>query len=167
MKIQKLFNAYQQQIRETENVNTIFEQSSMVEKSALLDFGFFPIGSGILSDNSPIEQAEIAHCDIMVLGNDFGTIDYVNNNCPNKREKLTNSTIKNLLALGLNTETTFFTNLFLGLRKEGKNTDPKDIKDAYRNFCYTFFKKQLDIINPKIVLCLGQEVGKSLFSLVN
>lgn len=140
MKIQKLFDAYQHQIHETENVDTIFEQSGMVNQSKLLNFGFFPIGSGILSDNSPIEQAEIAHCDIMVLGNDFGTIDYVNNNCPNKREKKTNSTIKNLLALGLNTKTTFFTNLFLGLRKEGKILTRNISKTRTETFVTPFLK---------------------------
>ena len=164
MKIKDLFNAYKQQISETKNVISIFEQSGMSNDFAKLDFGFFPIGSGILTDKSEIERAELTHCDIMILGNDFGTVDYVDKNCPNKREKDSNPTIKNLLGLDLNKETTFFTNLYLGLRISGKNTDPKNMLEDYQNFCFTFFKKQLEIINPKIVLCLGQEVGKSLKS---
>jgi hypothetical protein len=64
----------------------------------------------------------------MVLGNDFGTVEYVEKHCPDNREREQNATLKNLLVLNLDRETTFFTNLYLGLRTHGKNTDEKKIE---------------------------------------
>lgn len=162
MKIQELYNCYEQQIKDTKNVSEIFEKSKMVNEYGILEFGFFPIGSGIFTSNSKIVIAKIENCEIMVLGNDFGTIDYVKTKCSDGKEQLGNPTIKNLFQLDLNLEKTFFTNLFLGLRIDGKNTDNKMVTVEYRNFCFAFFKKQLELIKPKIVICLGAEVMKSL-----
>ena len=110
MKVKYLFAAYDQHITAIPNSAAIFEQSGMVNEFGKLDFGFFPLGSGILTDKSKIEEAEIETCHIMILGNDFGTQDYVENKCPDKKEKKTNSTIKNLFSLDLKAEKTFFTN---------------------------------------------------------
>jgi uracil-DNA glycosylase len=163
MKIQELFNAYSKQVEDTKNINSIFEDSKMVNKFAKLDYGFFPLGSGVLVENeSKIEVAELNPCEIMVLGNDFGTLKYLTDECKDNREKASNPTIRNLSTIELNLQTTFFTNLYLGVRTEGKNTDSKTVKKAYQDFCFTFLDKQLEIMNPKIVLCLGQKVADSL-----
>ena len=162
MLIQTLFDEYRKLIAETINIEDIFNESGMQNEFAKLDFGFFSLGSGIFSDNCKIETAKIDNCEIMVLGNDFGTINYLNKICPENKEKDTNPTIKNLKAIGLNPETTFFTNLFLGLRIKGNNIDSKVISPLYRQFCFNFFEKQLELINPKTIICLGSTVGKSL-----
>jgi len=164
MRIQTLFDEYKKLATETRNIEDIFNESGMQNEFAKLSFGFFPLGSGILSDDSKIEDARIDNCEIMVLGNDFGTVEYLNNFCPDNREKETNPTIRNLKSIGLNLETTFFTNLFLGLRTTGKNTDSKKISKVYEQFCFKFFEKQLELINPKIIICLGSTVSKSLSS---
>lgn len=162
MKIKDLFVLYEDFFAKYPTSKKSFSESGMVNNFAKLDFGFFPLGSGILSANSTIDTAEITDCKIMVLGNDFGTINYVENDCPNNQEKKTNPTIRNLFKLELNKDTTFFTNLYLGLRKEGKNIDPKTVKAEYKSLSFAFFKIQLDFINPEIVLCLGKEVRESL-----
>jgi uracil-DNA glycosylase len=70
--------------------------------------------------------------------------------------------LKNLSTLLLDRETTFFTNLYLGLRTSGKNTDDKEVKSRYSAFCLDFFKQQLAYINPRIVLCLGTPVMQAM-----
>ncbi len=162
MLIQTLFDEYRKLILETKNILDVFEESEMQNEFAKLDYGFFPLGSGIFSANSKIENAKIDRCEIMILGNDFGTVEYIENFCPHNREKETNPTINNLKSIGLDLETTFFTNLFLGLRKNGKNTDVKKVTEEYKKFCFQFFEIQLKLINPKKVICLGSTVGKSL-----
>jgi uracil-DNA glycosylase family 4 len=164
MVIEALFNEYRKLTAETNNILDVFSESGMQNEFAKLSFGFFPLGSGVLSDNSKIEKAKIDNCEIMILGNDFGTIEYLKNFCPDNREKETNPTIRNLKSIRLNLETTFFTNLFLGLRTTGKNTDSKKISKEYKQFCFKFFEKQLELINPKIIICLGSTVSKSLSS---
>lgn len=165
MKIKELFSEYEKLCSNNNNLDSIFEDSRMVNNFGRLDFGFFPIGSGIFSENSKIEIAEIEPSNVMVLGNDFGTENYINDKCENNRERESNPTIRNLLdinGLGLNRNNTFFTNYFMGLRKGNKMVGIKKLNVDYTNFCHGFFIKQLNFINPKIVICLGKEVQKVL-----
>jgi hypothetical protein len=167
MKISTLFDAYKIQLLSTPVADSIFSESGMTTDSAKLKFGFFPLGSGILTDHSQLEQAEIVEGGAMVLGHDFGTVFYVKNKCKDGREN-NSKTIKNLQDIGLNIETTFFTNFYLGLRDDNTHTDMKMTKltvkrtKQYNEFCHAFFLTQLKLINPKLVLCLGKEVGKIL-----
>lgn len=166
MKINELFEVYQTLITNQDNTEKYFKDSGMINSSEVLDYGFFPLGSGILNDKSEISKAKIEDNLIMVLGNDFGTVSYLNEKCINKREPETNKTIKNLKSLGLNTDKTFFTNLFLGVRNDrkfiGTTNINKTIKFSkeYKEMCFNFFLVQLELINPSIVICLGKEVGK-------
>ncbi len=76
----------------------------MTNDFAKLDYGFFPLGSGILAENSKIDIAKMDNCKIMVLGNDFGTKAYLNK-IKNHKEEETNPTIRYLIqntGLGLN-----------------------------------------------------------------
>ena len=119
MKAKDIFDLY-----ETIVDGSILSGSGMENIFKKLEFGFFPLGSGIFSEISEIENAQLSKCKIMVLGNDFGTIKYFKSLKVN-REKLNNSTIRNLIGpkgLKLNIKETFFTNFHLGLRKEGSNT---------------------------------------------
>lgn len=163
MRISELFKKYFNELEKTSNIKEAFEKSEMKMEVQKLDFGFFPLGSGIFIDNkSNLEIAEIDNCEIMVLGNDFGTEKYIIKKCPNNKERKSNPTIRNLLELKMNEKTTFYTNLFLGLRNGDKMVGVKKLQKEYLNFCIDFFKIQLEFINPKVVLCLGNEVKKAL-----
>ena len=165
MKLKELVKSYKDSVCALPGIETIFLNSGLVNRYAILDFGFFPLGSGIFKrEMSKIDEAEIDKCDVMVLGNDFGTQEYIDKKCTGNKESLTNPTIRNLLkGLELNEDNTFFTNLFLGLRRGGTNTKrAAKIKDDYKDVCFNFFKVQLEFINPKVVLCLGKDVGDTL-----
>ena len=62
----------------------------------------------------------------------------------------------------------FFTNFYLGLRDDQSHagtTNTKliaDRKKEYKDFCSECFITQLKLINPKVVVCLGIKVGKTL-----
>lgn len=164
VKISKLFEASKSQVNETHNVADVFSKSGMVNRVKELDYGFFPLGSGILTKKCKVEEAEIEDRGIMVLGNDFGTCEYLSTKCENKRENEKNSTINNLKTIGLEIEKTFFTNFFLGLRIRGtmtKRIDPLECE--YIAFCHKFFLTQLNTINPSIVICLGNDVRFVLY----
>ncbi len=167
MRLSKLFESYSLQLSSTPEVNEIFLQSGMIADSGLLDYGFFPLGSGILTEQSLINEAEIEEGGTMVLGHDFGTISYVKNKCHNKREN-NSKTIQNLSQIGLKLENTFFTNFYLGLRDDinhpGNTMTKLAVKrqQEYKFFCFNFFQTQLQLINPKIIICLGKEVGLAL-----
>lgn len=165
MKIKHFFDIYIKYFKEINNIDEIFSDSGMVNNYGKLDFGFFPLGSGILTTkNSEIKNAELIKCKVLVLGNDFGTEKDFKEKCPNNRERQSNPTIRNLICgIGLDCETTFFTNLYLGLRDSGTNLKrAKVLRKEYKNICFSFLKKQLDFFNPEIVLCLGSSVGKVL-----
>lgn len=168
MKIKDLFDLYKEFIEENPENTQIFIDSGMVNNFQKLDYGFFPLGSGILTEHSENEIAEIEEGGTLVLGNDFGTLSYVENKCIENRE-VNNKTIDNLKLLkGLDVENAFFSNLFLGLRNDENHdgtTNTKLVvkrKQEYIDLCFKFLKIQLDFIKPKIVLCLGVSVGKSL-----
>ncbi len=172
MKIKKLFDAYKQLINETLGAETAFTESGMINEYEKLDYGFFPLGSGVLTDRSKIDEAEIDECKIMVLGNDFGTISYTDNLISNGKRENNSKTIQNLKnKLGVEPETTFFTNFYMGIRDEKNHPGTTMTKlmvkrgKNYKDFCHQFFVTQLNLINPKIVLCLGIEVGKALISI--
>lgn len=168
MEIKTLFETYEVLITNKLGSEKIFSDSGMVNISKVLDFGFFPLGSGILAENNNlITKASIVDDGIMVLGNDFGTVTYLKTKCKNNRED-NSKTITNLLSLGLNLETTFFTNFYLGLRDDklyqgtSMTNRVKKLEQDYKDLCYNFFKIQLELINPKVVICLGAEVGQTL-----
>ena len=173
MNIKTLFETYKVLITDKSGSGKIFTNSGMVITNKILDFGFFPLGSGLLADNkSQINKASLEEDGIMILGNDFGTVTYLETKCKNNREN-NSKTISNLLSLGLNLDTTFFTNFYLGLRddKLHKGTTMtkrvKKLEQDYKDLCYNFFSIQLEMINPKTIICLGAEVGQTLSEYYN
>ncbi len=164
VKISALFDAYESQSAATPNVELVFSKSGMVNSFRQLERGFFPLGSGILSGKSKIDEAEIEEGEIMILGNDFGTVNYVKDKCKNKSED-NSRTIKNLEHIGLESDKIFFTNFFLGLRDDDNHRGTTmtnlvvDRKPDYKDFCLKFFVTQLTITNPRVVICIGKEVG--------
>ena len=168
MKILSLFNALDEQLSSEPNAEAVFAEAGMTTDAAKLKFGLFPLGSGILTpQQSEIKDAEIEEGGTMVLGHDFGTVSYVKDKCKEEREN-NSRTIQNLRNVGLNIEHTFFTNFYLGLRDDRLHENMGMTKLAvkrtndYKAFCLKFFKTQLKVINPKLVICLGKEVGRVL-----
>lgn len=168
MEIKTLFEVYKTLITNQENSEKFFKDSGMLNISEKLDFGFFPLGSGILNLKSEIARAEIEDNSVMILGNDFGTYTYLSEKCKNNRESETNKTIQNLKNLKLNLSQTFFTNFYLGVRNDieiiGTTNTNKIVNysNEYIQICLNFFQVQLELINPSTVVCMGKEVGKIL-----
>ena len=179
MKIQLLFDELKKQ---TENKESVFTDSGMINCYNKMQYGFFPFGLGILTENNKIKEAvptiEVEEGGVMVLGNDFGTVNYVNSyvNDPDKKIGETDSkTIINFLDnVVLDKSKTFFTNFYLGVRLDDglyKGTNmikrmyrdkPNKLKDDYKKLCYDFFIAQLELVKPRIVICLGHEVKNAL-----
>lgn len=176
MKTQLLFEKLVSAIKEKSGIESIFEKSDMMlresgmilNKNVVLSYGFFPFGTGILREDVQREDGNILEGGIMVLGNDFGTLDYLKNKCPDGKEnKRTSATIRNLIdeklnSLKLDTSNTFFTNIYLGLRNGASMTRKMTLENDYKAFCYDFFLEQLNFINPKTIICLGKQVGNAL-----
>ncbi len=168
MKIEDLFDAYDVLVTNKIDSEKIFNASGMTNVTRKLDLGFFPLGSGILTEGqSKIEGATINEGETLVLGNDFGTVTYLETKCKGNRED-NSKTIKNLLSLGISTCTTFFTNFYLGLRKDSLYQGTtmtkriKNLEQEYKDLCFNFFRIQIEMINPRIVICLGTQVGQTL-----
>lgn len=128
--------------------------------------GFFPGCIGIISQNVNISEGNV-----MVLGQDFDTYKKHQEIKPEVGEIENNATWRNLKKLlsDINIDPTkcFFTNAYMGLRSEGtKNTgaSPASKKEAteFALQCHSFFKKQMQVIQPKLVLVLGKETARFL-----
>lgn len=152
-----------------EAYNLIYsEKSGMVKIPEMLEFGFFPGGQGICTQEGDIygETDSLERKNIMVIGQDWGNLQgYQEDAHKDREEREKNPTWKNLLELlkecGIEKGQCFFTNAFMGLRKEGKNigkspawSDPKFVRD-----CQDFFLKQLSTADFKLVLVMGKEVA--------
>ncbi|AHF17581.1 hypothetical protein NIASO_10355 [Niabella soli DSM 19437] len=165
MKPIELIEQYENFCKETNDLGKIFENSGIENKYKKLDFGFFPLGSGVFENPTDFQNAKLKKCKVMVVGNDFGTKKYLVG-CIEKgrRESDKNPTIRNLKEkLGLDLSETFFTNLHLGVRKDGTNTKrATPLTDKYKQFCFEFLVKQIKLVNPKFILCLGHEVRLAL-----
>ena len=138
MKIEKLYSELENIIK---NKDSIFKDSGMYNKFRIFDYGFFPLGLGLLSNDLKISKLDEKNCRVMILGNDFGTLKYLKKCEENKGEASSNSTINNLLTkLNLAPTSTFYTNFHLGVRISGTNTKRDvELKDEYKKMCFDFF----------------------------
>ena len=128
--------------------------------------GFFPGCIGTIDDNVDIKDV-----DVMVLGQDFDTLANYKKIHEIEGEITKNKTWQNLKTLlgelKIDFDNCFFTNAYMGLRSDSKkNTgaSPASKKAAtqFASECYVFFKRQLHIVKPKLVLVLGKETAKFL-----
>lgn len=128
--------------------------------------GFFPGCIGTVNDNIDIGDA-----DVMVLGQDFDSLENYKKIDAKIGEIENNTTWCNLKTLlddlKIHQANCFFTNAYMGLRSESKkNTgaSPASKKAAkiFGSECYLFFKMQLHVVKPKLVLVLGKETAKFL-----
>jgi len=136
----------------------------------LTGLGFFPGGSGNYKNEDCISTKEV-----MVLGQDFGTAEYVDN-LPNGEDEKSSATWRNLLKFlsdcEIKPENCFYTNAIMGVRKSmiinGKETAKMTGKSPAfkdKNFieqCQKLFLKQLELQKPKVVFVLGKETAHFL-----
>lgn len=128
---------------------------------------FYPGGPGLW-----LEGKSDKWPDIMVVGQDFSTADYYEKMRAGYLRDLDCPTWKNLLLLfkktNINPCNCFFTNAFMGLRKEGSITGEfsgmKDKAFTRRNIEY--LKYQIEAVSPKVIIVLGIPAAK-MFSSVS
>ncbi|WP_295654816.1 hypothetical protein [uncultured Mucilaginibacter sp.] len=172
MKLKQLFDELK---KATDGKEATFEESGIVNCFSKMQYGFFPVGNGILTEdlkNGRVDTSclEIGKNGIMVLGNDFGTLTYVKKYSDRVGE--TDSiTINNLCKnTDLDCNKTFFTNFYLGVRDDETHGSAKmtfravALKKDYKALCLDFFITQLDLVKPKAIICLGQDVKNALLS---
>jgi uracil-DNA glycosylase family 4 len=150
------------------NVNQLFELStkSINNYDDMIEFvpmvqkqGFFPICTGTIDGST-----DLSKLNIMIVGQDFGTkIDYDKKKIAEMGENIEKqSTWKNLKPmlnnLGINPNECFYTNLLLGLRTTDSNVgiSPALENEKYVSQCVEFFQKQIDAIQPKLIIFLGK-----------
>jgi uracil-DNA glycosylase len=127
--------------------------------------GFFPYGSGLGVNCKTFPKGGI-----MVLGQDFGTIDYVHG-LKGKGESQNLPTWRNIIRLlnktGINENECFFTNAIMGARVAGESMTgqappfkTKKYPDGERFLkeCIQFFIFQVEIQRPRLIICMGKWV---------
>jgi len=153
----------------TEKIDELFEKSKQLHYDKLCGMvmverrkgsGFFPGCSGFHDD-----QSNSVNKVVMIVGQDFDTeINYCK--LGDKGEVKSNTTWLNLVKLldeiSIPKSICFFTNAYMGLRKNGKNRGPSPAKKSpcFVKECQKFFLEQLRVINPELVLILGKEPAK-------
>lgn len=120
---------------------------------------FFPGGSGLFGG----AEQPIAPRPIMVVGQDFGTTEYVDEmRASGATSEDMGSTWNGLLDLflgpsGIDPRDCFFTNTLMGARCIGGMTGPNPAldHDQFMLACESFMKKQITVVQPSVVIALG------------
>jgi len=125
---------------------------------------FFPGGRGTTDGSETISNKPI-----MVLGQDFDTVEKFNKDVEADEEDMEkNATWNNLRKLlkecDFKLNDCFFTNVILGARNNSKATgkSPAFKDKEFISYCRKFFLKQLETQKPKLILVLGKEVAMFL-----
>ncbi len=152
-----------------EKINKLFEKAVQLQYDSACGMekvtkmkgpGFFPGCTGIHNSESAFQVKFV-----MVVGQDFDTkinYDKVGEN-GEVDSNITWTNLKKLLDdINIRKDNCFFTNTYMGLRKNGKNTGASPAKKSpgFIKQCQDFFLEQLRVINPKLVLILGKEPAK-------
>jgi uracil-DNA glycosylase family 4 len=142
-----------------------YEGSGMERVPVQKGVGFFPGCSGLFSEftNDPRKR-------VMILGQDFGTKDYYEG-LGKEGEIDTSVTCRQLgvlLAdLGIKKEDCFLTNIFMGLRTQGKMIGPSAPANASSDNPFliaskVFLREQIEIVRPDLVIVLGKHPAQTL-----
>lgn len=124
---------------------------------------FFPGGYGLIGARSGAPLPPFPTGGVMVLGQDFHTVDCYRNSLHRGGEPMSMPTWRELLALltqaGIDPSSVFCTNFYMGLRDSDRATGPcPGRRDSrYVNWCAHFFLQQLEAQRPRLVLVLGKE----------
>lgn len=135
--------------------------------------GFFPGGDGLWRNNPADEEAPSFPADaIMILGNDFGCLDNPDPRSPGFMQCLeigfedppTWKIKDTLRKAGIQGELCFFTNAYLGLRTRTETTgeSPGAKNKRFKAMCQGFFRYQIEVQKPQLIVCLGHEARRLL-----
>jgi uracil-DNA glycosylase len=123
---------------------------------------FFPGGLGLwLHENA--SRGDFPTGQIMVVGQDFNSVKAYKEAVLAGTEVGSSATWralqKLLCASDISFNRCFFTNLYMGLRKEGPETGkfPGAHDEPFVQRCMAFFVRQLEVVQPKLILTLGLE----------
>ena len=140
----------------------------------LPEFAFFPGGAGLWGVSTGSEWPPIPEGRIMVLGHNFGSTDYYDNCCRTWHGDNQNSnTWKGLTEIlgvtGIPLEWCFFTNVYVGLRTDSKETGkfPGASNKPFRNKCQTLFQKEVEYQKPSLILSFGRFNPRFLSEIAN
>jgi len=130
---------------------------------------FFPGGEGIWKQNQNQNQNQKSKIPtIMVIGQDFSTVNKYILMLAGKANDIDSSTWRNLIKLfnqsGIDLEDCFFTNVFMGLRQSksmvGEFPGYKDIE--FRKRSIEYLKFQIEIVKPRAIITLGKYAAELL-----
>jgi hypothetical protein len=127
---------------------------------------FFPGGRGVFQERR--ELPEFPFRKVMVVGQDFDTLSGFNYSLQQGEEDRGSATWLNLLKLlarvGIPPVVCFYTNAYMGLRETGESTGPSpgQRSSSFRNECLSFFRRQLELQQPRLILCLGLDAAPFL-----
>lgn len=138
-----------------DNIHTNFNDQ-IINKG----IAFFPCGNGLLKEGN----SEIPENGILILGKDFGGIDYFQ--LIKETGEASKITLRNLRPTIEDFEDgIFLSNAFMGLRIEGSgNIDemPELLNVEYLTRCKKFLQSTIDLIKPQLIITLGTIPNKFL-----
>ncbi len=149
-----------------QKMSSTFPSSSFPEgvvkvPQAIQGTAFFPGGYGVWLEENLRPPFPVGQ--IMVVGQDFNSVAAYDRARKAKTEVKISRTWRALIGIldasGISRDRCFFTNIYMGLREEEKETGrfpgAKDKEFVHR--CVEFFKLQLEVARPKLILTLGLE----------
>lgn len=128
---------------------------------------FFPGGDGLWKEPPEWQRPDLPVGGIMVLGQDFGNWDDFEKSRDRKQISLVGYNEDNKTWVGLNIILDraeipkfkcFFTNIYIGLREGSCKPTGRFPVPKNHNFfetCHVFFDFQVNVLKPKLILCLG------------
>ena len=129
----------------------------------LPEFAFFPGGAGLWGVSAGSEWPPIPTGRVMVLGHNFGSTDYYDDcrrvwHGDNQNSDTWTGLTKILDITSIPLEWCFFTNIYVGLRTDGKETGkfPGASNKPFRNKCQMLFQKEVECQKPSLILSLGR-----------
>jgi uracil-DNA glycosylase len=136
--------------------------------SQIPGLAFFPGGHGVYQEEGLFELPAFPFRKVMVVGQDFDTLKNFEKSSKRHEENRNVGAWGNLLPLldrsGIPRAGCFFTNAYMGLRATGRNVGPSvgSRSEAFRATCLSFFLRQLELQEPRLILCLGAQVARFL-----
>ncbi|HVA38927.1 MAG TPA: uracil-DNA glycosylase family protein, partial [Candidatus Dormibacteraeota bacterium] len=124
---------------------------------------FFPGGDGVIKPRPPDTIPEI-----LVVGHDFGSLQYLAECVRRGEERLSQPTWRGLLsrvnAAGIDPMRCLFTNALMGFRSEGRNVGacPALRDREYLSRCQALLLRQIEIVRPRAIIALGTGVPAML-----
>ncbi|MED5590661.1 uracil-DNA glycosylase family protein [Bacillus subtilis] len=105
---------------------------------------------------------------VMVVGQDWGHVEAFirNKGQVNPLNTTNNKLIEMLSLIGVKLEDTYLTNAILCM-KETKNLSGKTKSAWYRNCGEHFLKREIEIVNPKIIITLGVKAFRTVKRVYN